>query len=153
MRAWSTCDTSRLRHGDLANINNKTQGIFLKWRRRSTFERLFRNSCLYLECRSTTGESPVVVVILMSRNLNVHEDSVIWDGTSLWALVGEHLWFCLLCAKKNVPSGHKIHFPYPGHHKSQITKMWLRHTNTNEIWECSTYKKMVACGHGLMKLI
>ena len=92
---------SLVRHGDLTNVSKETQGIFLEWRRHSSLERLFRNSCLYHECRSNTGKSPVVVVILMSRNLNVHKDGVIWGGTSLWALVGEHfLWFCLRCAKK-----------------------------------------------------
>ncbi len=36
---------------------------------------------------------------------------------------------CLASTKKCVP--------YLGRHKSQITNLRLRHTNTNEIWECS----------------
>jgi hypothetical protein len=57
-------------------MNHKeARGIFLEQRRRSSSERLFRNSCLYLEC-FTTGESPVAVT-LTSSNLNVNEDGVI----------------------------------------------------------------------------
>jgi hypothetical protein len=76
MRDWSTSEASRLRHVDAANVSNEARGIFLERRRRSSLARLFRNSCLYLEC-FTTGKSPVAVT-LTSNNLNVNEDGVIW---------------------------------------------------------------------------
>jgi len=144
MRDWSTSNASRLRHGDISNVSNKARGIFFVWRRRSSSERLFRTFFLYLECCFTTGKSPVTV-ILKSSNLNVHEDSVIQWGTSVWTLVDEHCIFywptlvgktCLWCAKNLCRANPKKCVPYLGHHKSQITNLRLRHTNTNEIWEC-----------------
>jgi hypothetical protein len=68
-------EASRLRHGDAVNVSNEAQGIFLEQRRRSSLERLFRNSFLCLEC-FTMGESPVAVT-LTSSNLNANEDGVI----------------------------------------------------------------------------
>ncbi len=64
-----------LRHGDAANVSNEARGIFLERRRHSSLERLFRNSCLYLEC-FITGKSPVAVTVT-SSDLNVNEDGVI----------------------------------------------------------------------------
>jgi hypothetical protein len=75
MRDWSTSEASRLRHGDAANVSNEAQEIFLKQRRHSASERLFRDSFLYPEC-FTTGESPVAVTLTTS-NLNINEDGVI----------------------------------------------------------------------------
>ncbi len=49
----------------------------------SSSERLFRNSFLYLECCSTTGQQSPVLAILQSSNLNVHEQGVIQGNTSL----------------------------------------------------------------------
>ena len=134
MRDWLMPEASRLRHGDAANVSKEARGIFLEQRRRSSSERLFRNSCLYLEC-FTTDKSPGVAVTLTSSNLNVNEDGVIrfvvilrieYSSKVLSALVDEHCGcsknLCLGAPKSCVSVRQKNAF-YIWHitnHKSQI---------------------------------
>ena len=70
-------------------------------------------------------------------------EGVIWGVTSLWALVDEHLPFCLRCAKKLCRANAKKAFPYLGGRKSQITNLQLRLTNANEIWKCSIISQIL----------
>ena len=68
-------------------------------------------------------------------------------GRELRSTLGRALYFLLtnLCWQNTPSVNQKIcvgttqnkRVPHLGHHKSQITNLQLRHTNTNEIWECS----------------